>query len=171
MVRHYAFGAIPLDDDRAREYEALLADVKNEGFTGTVKLEVFEGRFCLNLTPDGNYELAPLNQPAMSCDRIGTPTETVSTTQQSVSFSNMIAVAGRDGQLRIETAFHGPMLPIVDYPTLDYAVTAGEWNAAAAYNQRVVLHLARGEFDARNGRVADYENRGELDRIVANLMR
>ena len=170
-IQHYPFGEIPLNDNRALEYEALLTDLKHEGFFGTVKLEIFEGRFCLNLTSDGSYELAPLDQPALACDRFGTPTETVSNTQQSLSFSNMMAVAGRSGQLRIEADFLGPTLPIVNYPALDYAVTAGEWNAAAAYNQRITLRLPQDELAARNSGIVDLSDRGTLNRMVAELAR
>jgi hypothetical protein len=83
----------------------------------------------------------------------------------------MVGVASRDGQLRIEAVFLGPALPIVDYPVLDYGITAGEWNAVAASNQRVALRLARGESDAGSSRTAEMTQRDDLDRTMAQLVR
>jgi CheY-like chemotaxis protein len=139
----YAFGEIPLGDDRALEYGSVLANLQEHGFEGSVHIDVHEGRFCLNYTSEGSFELAPSAQPAIACDRIGTASETVIGTQQTVMFSNMLAVADRDGRLHIEAEFHGPTVPIIDYPILDHNVTAGDWNAAAASNQRVTLGLVQ----------------------------
>ena len=47
----------------------------------------------------------------------------------------------RNPRLRVDTVSHGSKEPAVDYPSMDFALTAGAWNAVAAANQRVAFRL------------------------------
>lgn len=161
-VENFAFDSIPLDDDRALKYGSVLAELKNEGFSGSVIVEVHEGLFCLNYTSEGSFELAQSDQPAFFCDQIGTPADTVSYARQSALFSNMLADASRDGQFSIETVFHGATRPIVDYPILDYSVTAGDWNLVAAFNQRVSFRAVRADTGVRGSKFSNMDERSNL---------
>ncbi len=154
QTQHFAFDAIPLDDARAIEYGSLFAQLKTASFSGTIVIDVHEGRYCMRTTAEGKFELAPPNQLAVACDQIGTPTAMLAGTNQSVVFANMVAVATRDGQLSVETVSHADTSPIVEYPILDYSVTAGYWNSVAALNQRISLHAQEDDSDFRDGRTS-----------------
>ena len=84
-------------------------------------------------------------------------------TNQSVEFANMVAVATRDGQLSVETVSHADTLPIIEYPILDYSVTAGYWNSVAALNQRISLRAQEDDSDFRNGRTSPVDLQDNLD--------
>lgn len=145
LSTHYAWGTAPLDDARALELGALLDELKRAGFAGTVFVDVHAGRYCMNYSPAGDLELAPPEQPAATCEVIaesGVQAEGA-TAQQTNAFRSMVAAATADGQLRVEAVSHGSSRPLIDYPLLDYSVTAGDWNSVAASNQRVSLRLVQ----------------------------
>lgn len=167
----YPFEAVPLDDARAFEYGSLLAQLRDEGFSGSVVIDVHEGRYCMNYTAQGAFELAPPDQLAVACDQIGTSTATGYRAQQSDVFANMVAVATRDGQLTVETVSHGDSLPIIDYPVLDYSVTAGYWNSIAAFNQRISLRVQQKDSSHRSTRISRLEAHSNLAGQIAPFPR
>jgi CheY-like chemotaxis protein len=137
----YAYGAIPLDDALAREYALLFAELKGDGFSGTVTFDIYQGRHCMNYSADGSIELAPPNQPAPSCDYIGAPPPESNARLQSPMFANLVASATRDGRITVDTLLHGTTEPLIEYPSLDYTVTAADWNSIADVNQRVSMRV------------------------------
>lgn len=140
----YPYDASPLDDERAREFAPLFAELRSEGFTGIVTFDIHEGRYCMNYSADGSTVLAPPDQPAAACDYIGTQQSGAGAPPQSPMFANMVASAKRDGGMEIDTVPHGTDEPVMDYPQLDYYVTAGDWNAIADINHRISMRV-RGE--------------------------
>jgi CheY-like chemotaxis protein len=140
-TRTYGYGEVPLDDVSAREYALILAELKNEGFTGTVRFDVYAGRYCLNYAADGSIGLAPPDQSAASCDTFGSPGSRAGAALQSPMFASMVASATRDRQFRVDTVWHGSADPLIEYPTLDYSMTAADWNAIADTNQRISMHV------------------------------
>jgi CheY-like chemotaxis protein len=137
----YSFDTVPLDDIRALEFGSLFSELEQSGYSGTVVLSIHTGRYCMNYGVDGSVQLAPSYQPAATCEQIGMPTAISSGVQQSIGFANMVASATHSSQLRVETVSYGSAQPVIDYPFLDYSVTAGDWNAIAARNQRITLQL------------------------------
>ena len=140
----YAFGATPLDDERATALTALLAQLAEIEFTGTVTIDVHVGRFCMNYGSDGMFELAVPQQPAATCEQVGWPEpEAIALGQrQSLAFANTVASAtAANPDLRVESVSHGSAVPAVEYPLVGYELTAGAWNAVAATNHRVEVHL------------------------------
>lgn len=150
----YAYGAVPLDDRRAREYALLFARLKSDGFRGTVTFEIHQGRHCVSYADDGSVRLAPPDQPAVSCAHIGTPNSGGAAPLQSSIFNDLVASANRDGQIRVETVRMGSAEPIIDYPALDYSVTAADWNSIADINQRVLVRVSGDRADALREAVA-----------------
>jgi hypothetical protein len=142
LTQHYSHDAAPLDDERARGYAPLMAELAHEGFAGTVTLEIHEGRYCVNYAADGSSQLAPPDQPAATCDYIGPLQSGAGLALQSPMFADMIAAATRDGRFDVDTVVHGAAAPIIDYPGLDYSVTAGYWNSIADVNQRISMRIA-----------------------------
>ena len=140
----YAFGEVPFNDDRAYLFTALFDELERVDFSGTVVIDVHGGRFCMNYGLDGSLQLAPPDQPAATCEQVGWPElEAVAMgKQQSLVFANTVATASaRNSHLRVDMISHGTSEPRVEYPPPGYEVTAGEWNALAANNQRVGVRL------------------------------
>jgi hypothetical protein len=140
----YGFGSVPLDDARATVFTALFDQLARLGFAGTVRIEVHAGRFCMNYGQNGALELAPPSQPAATCEQVGwSENEAVSLGKsQSLAFANAIAsAAARYPGLKIESASRGSAEPVVDYPASSADLTAGNWNAVAAANQRVAVRI------------------------------
>lgn len=140
----YAFGAIPLDDERATMLAALTEQLDRLGFEGRVALETHVGRFCMNVGSDGLLELAAPEQPAATCSQIGWPESEAVTLgdRQSLAFANAVASAmARNPGIAVETYSRGSEDPDVDYPATSYELTAGVWNAVAAANHRVNVRI------------------------------
>jgi CheY-like chemotaxis protein len=140
---HYAFLEVPLDDLRADQLSRLVDYLKNAEFTGTVTIEVHAGAFCMRLTSDGRWNLAPDDSLASNCDQIGWPQAEAAalSRRQSLSFANVLATASTDGDILIQTVPVGSVDPVISYPPQSDFVTAGEWNQIAAQNQRVAVRL------------------------------
>jgi len=140
----YDFGTVPLDDARATVFAGLFDQLARLGFAGTVAIDVYAGRFCMNYGQNGGLELAPANQLAVMCDQIGwSEDQAVSAGRsQSLAFANTVAsAAARYPHLKIESASRGSAEPTVAYPASSADLTAGVWNAVAAANQRVVVAI------------------------------
>jgi CheY-like chemotaxis protein len=153
FTQYYPYDAAALDDDRARELAPIFAELRSEGVAGTVVLDIHEGRFCINYSSDGSAQLAPPDQLATACDYIGTLTSSTARSQ-SPMFASMMASMTRDGQLQVETVWHGTAEPVIDYPVLDQSVTAGFWNSIAEINHRISIRLGGEDPIAAGERVA-----------------
>jgi hypothetical protein len=87
-------------------------------------------------------ERAPPNQPAASCERIGSPDDEAVSVGKRQAFANAVATAAaRYPLLKIERAWRGSAEPAVDYPASSSDFTARTWNAIAAANQRVAVKI------------------------------
>jgi hypothetical protein len=141
--RQFAFGEVPLDDERAYALTMLLEHLERIGFAGTVAVDVHVGRFCMNYGVAGDLVLAQPDQPIATCDQIGWPeAESIALGElRSSAFANAVGTASARGGLRVETISHGSQEPLVEYPPAGYTATAGAWNVIAAANQRVELRI------------------------------
>jgi CheY-like chemotaxis protein len=148
----YAFGAVPLDDERATVLASLAEQLDRIGFEGRIAFEAHVGRFCMNIGSDGMLELAPPDQPATTCSQIGWPeSDAVALgARQTLAFANAVATAmARNPQIAVETFSRGSEDPEVDYPAAGYELTAGVWNAVAAANHRVDVRIIPRQGNAR----------------------
>jgi hypothetical protein len=140
----YAFGSVPLDDERAAMLTSLTEQLEQLNFAGTVAIDVHVGRFCMNYRAEGTLELAPPDQPAASCEQVGWPeNEAVALgRRQSIGFANALASAAvRNPSVRVDTVSRGSSQPAESYPAVNYELTAGAWNTVAAANHRVDVRL------------------------------
>jgi hypothetical protein len=106
-----------------------------------VKITSLSGLFCLSGNTTDGFTPAGANLLASKCDLVGNPFEESLSGQQrqSLAFANLIAgVRQRTGgaiTVAIENA--GSARPTMPYPARVESLTAGEWNRAAAANNRV----------------------------------
>ena len=135
------YGEIPFDRGRLDVLRDLLAKLEATGFHGVVKITSLSGLFCLNGNATDGFSLAPAALPAAKCEMVGNPFEESLSGQQrqSLAFANLIAgVRQRTGgaiTVAIENA--GSSRPSTPYPARVESLTVGDWNRAAAANNRV----------------------------------
>jgi CheY-like chemotaxis protein len=135
------YGEIPFDRGRLDVLRDLLTKLEAQGFHGVVKITSMSGQFCLSGNSADGYAPAGASLLASKCDVVGNPFEESLSGQQrqSLAFANLIAgVRQRTGgtiTVAIENA--GSTRPSMPYPARAESLTAGEWNRAAAANNRV----------------------------------
>jgi CheY-like chemotaxis protein len=135
------YGEIPFDRSRLDVLRDLLAKLEAQGFRGVVKITSLTGLFCLSGNATDGFAPASAGLPANKCDLLGNPFEESLSGQQreSLAFANLVAGVRQHTSGAITVAFEnsGPSRPSVPYPPRSEALTAGEWNRAAAANNRV----------------------------------
>ena len=135
------YGEIPFDRGRLEVLRELLAKLEAQGFHGVVKITSLSGLFCLSGNTADGFTPAGANLLASKCDVIGNPFEESLSGQQrqSLAFANLIAgVRQRTaGAITVAIENAGSARPTMPYPARVESLTAGEWNRAAAANNRV----------------------------------
>lgn len=139
------YGEVPFDRGRLEALRDTVSKLEAQGFHGVVKLTSMAGVFCLagNVT-DGYMPAAPALF-ANKCDVLGNPFEESLSSQQrqSLAFANLVSsIRQRTGgaiTVLIENA--ASPRPAVAYPTRSDMLTAGDWNKAAAANNRVEMQV------------------------------
>jgi hypothetical protein len=140
-VESVPYGEIPLAGQRLEKFRNLAERLRSSGFKGKLRVDSYAGDFCLAGTSADGFTLPQDDLPARRCDLVGNPFEdTLNPAQrQSVDFANYVATLRRSAgsSLQVELNFAGRSKPVVPYPTMSDRVTAGDWNRAAARNNRV----------------------------------
>ena len=135
------YGEIPFDRGRLDVLRDLLTKLETQGFHGVVKITSLAGLFCLTGNATDGFTPAGASLPASKCDVVGNPFEESLSGQQrqSLAFANLIAgVRQRTaGAITVAIENAGSGRPISPYPARVDSLTAGEWNRAAALNNRV----------------------------------
>ena len=135
------YGEIPFDRSRLEVLREFLTKLASQGFHGVVKVTSASGLFCLTGNPSDGFAPAAAAVPVAKCDLIGNPYEESLTGQQrqSLAFANLLGgVRQRSGgTISVVIEDVGTSRPASPYPPRTEALTAGEWNRAAASNNRV----------------------------------
>jgi CheY-like chemotaxis protein len=135
------YGEIPFDRSRLEVLREFLTKLQSQGFHGVVKITSASGLFCLTGNPTDGFAPATAVLSVGKCDLIGNPYEESLTQQQrqSLAFANLLAgVRQRSGgTISVVLENVGSSRPASPYPSRTEALTAGEWNRAAASNNRV----------------------------------
>jgi hypothetical protein len=143
------FGELPLSGSRIESLRAVLTRLQNQRFRGVVEIRSFFGRYCLAGNASDGYSLAPDDTPVSRCDLLGNPRDEGpdGAARESVEFANFLGSvresARDDFEVRVTSG--DPAAVALLYPSPGERTTAGEWNRAAAANNRieVVLHPGR----------------------------
>jgi CheY-like chemotaxis protein len=138
------YGELALAGARVDRIRSVLGLLVQSGFHGVVDVQAMPGRFCLAGNPSDGYSLAAESAALGACELIGNPAEESlgATQRESLPFANMVAefrTAHADAiDLRLMTGSADQVVrPYPDAGNSGRMVTAGEWNAAAAANNRV----------------------------------
>jgi hypothetical protein len=135
------YGEIPFDRSRLEVLREFLTKLQSQGFHGVVRITSASGLFCLTGNPTDGFAPATAVLSVGKCDLIGNPYEESLTQQQrqSLAFANLLAgVRQRSGgTISVVLENVGSSRPASPYPSRTEALTAGEWNRAAASNNRV----------------------------------
>lgn len=141
----YPWGQAPLSDALTAQLEQLTARLQSIGFSGTLLIETHVGDYCVAADSSGNAILPMATAPITECAQIGQSAAAAeqSGQEQSVAFANLVETIGQrtDGSISIALSTLGNTDPAVTYPPLSESLTAGEWNAQARKNNRVVISL------------------------------
>lgn len=148
MTEHtmdYPWNAIALDGDRTRTVAELLAKLAASGFRGKLALYTHAGEFCLTGDAENGFRLAPDDTTLDRCSAIMNPVQPTDlpSTHQSLAFANLVASspALQDGSIELEIHSLPRSEPLTPYPPREASTLAGDWNRAAAANNRVLLRL------------------------------
>jgi CheY-like chemotaxis protein len=140
-VEPVPYGEIPFDRGRLDVLREFLAKLEVQGFRGVVKITSLAGLFCLSGNATDGFAPAAATILASKCDVVGNPFEEALSGQQrqSLAFANLIAgVRQRTaGAITVAIENAGNVRPTMPYPPRSELLTAGEWNRAAAANNRV----------------------------------
>jgi CheY-like chemotaxis protein len=141
MIELVPFGEQPLALGRVDKVQAQLELLLAQNFHGRVQIESFSGRYCLSGTGDASV-LADPALPQAKCDSIGQPASQAGLSRESVSFANMLSSmkSRARGRISFSVETGSPVELAVNYPPPSDKLTAGEWNQAAAKNNRVEMH-------------------------------
>jgi hypothetical protein len=135
------YGEIPFDRSRLEVLRDLLVKLEAQGFRGVVTVTSLTGLFCLSGNAADGFAPANAALPAGKCDLVGNPFDESLTGQQreSLAFANLIAGVRQrtSGSITVALENAGSSRPGIPYPPRSEALTAGEWNRAAAANNRV----------------------------------
>jgi hypothetical protein len=135
------YGEMPFDHSRLDVLRELLSKLEAQSFRGVVKITSFAGLFCLVGNAIDGFAPAGAAVLVSKCDLIGNPFEESLSGQQrqSLAFANLVAGVRQRTSGAITVAFDdaGSTRAAAPYPPRNEALTAGEWNRAAAANNRV----------------------------------
>jgi CheY-like chemotaxis protein len=135
------YGEIAFDRSRLDVLRDLLMKLETQGFHGVVKITSSAGLFCLSGNATDGYVTAAPTLPINKCDMIGNPLDEALSGQQrqSLAFANLVVgVRQRTaGAITVALESTGTTHASTPYPTRTESLTAGEWNRAAAANNRV----------------------------------
>jgi hypothetical protein len=135
------YGEIAFDRSRLDVLRDLLLKLETQNFHGVVKITSSAGLFCLSGNATDGYQPAPPTLPISRCDLVGNPLDEALSGQQrqSLAFANLVAgVRQRTaGAITVALESTGTTHPSTPYPARTDGLTAGDWNKAAAANNRV----------------------------------
>ncbi|MEX2148737.1 MAG: response regulator [Steroidobacteraceae bacterium] len=143
-VHAIPFGEQPLAPARLEVVRTLVAQLERAAISGTVRVEIFGGSFCLASADEQGYELAPPATLASQCEQVGNPYDDsqAGAARQPLAFVNLAASVRKrtNGAIALELVPGARERVAVSYPSIDQA-TAGQWNAAAQSNNRIEISV------------------------------
>jgi CheY-like chemotaxis protein len=145
LVIPVPYGSDALGGARLDTLRQMLDRLTKQGVGGVVDIKTFPGRFCLMGNPTDGYSVAPDETLASKCDLMGNPSDdALSPAQRTpIAFANLAGSVrnASHGNLEVQVASGDPAVTAAPYPQASSELTAGEWNRAAAANNRIEIRL------------------------------
>ena len=145
LVLTVPYGADALGGTRLDVIRQLLDRVTRQGTGGVVDIKSYPGRFCLMGNPTDGYSVAPDEAPATKCDLVGNPSDdALSPAQRTpLAFANLVGSVRNTshGNIDVQVTNGDAAATAMPYPQASAELTAGEWNRAAAANNRIEIRL------------------------------
>ena len=142
-VESVPFGELPLAGERIASLRSLFDKLAATGFRGVVEIRSYPGRFCMQ-ADGGATRLPPADVAYAKCTSVGNPVDYADMhSLQSPEFATMLAQqAGRGrGTLDVHLLVGAADEVVAAYPAVSAPLTAGEWNRAAAVNNRIEVRM------------------------------
>jgi CheY-like chemotaxis protein len=143
LISVVPFGDSPFSGARIDAVQGLLSRLVASNYRGSVEIRSYPGRFCLQGSGD-TVSLPPAELSYSKCDQLGNPVDNMGVAgRESVAFANMLsALRSRSrGALAIELTAGSADEVTTPYPPVTAFLTTGEWNRAAAANNRVEVRV------------------------------
>ena len=114
-------------------------------YSGVVEVRTFPGRFCLVGNTSEGYSVAPEELAFSRCNAVSNPHEDGldPAQRESLGYANLVGEfrSATQGALDIRLTSGDAASTVAGYPQVSSTLTAGEWNRAAAANNRVEIRL------------------------------
>ena len=145
LVLTVPYGADALGGSRLEVVRQLLERLTRQGTGGVVDIKTYPGRFCLMGNATDGYSVAPEETAASKCDLVGNPSDdALSPAQRTpLAFANLVGSVrnATHGNIDVQVANGDAAATAMPYPQASAELTAGEWNRAAAANNRIEIRL------------------------------
>jgi CheY-like chemotaxis protein len=145
IVLPVPYGAEPLAGTRLELIRQQLYRLARQKVTGVADIKTFAGRFCLVGNAPEGYSPAPDEMSFARCDLVGNPSEDALTISQRIplALANLIGEvrSSTHGALQVQVSAGDPANVLAAYPQATPELLAGEWNRAAASNNRIEIRL------------------------------
>jgi hypothetical protein len=145
LVATVPYGEDALVGSRLELLRQLLTRLTARNASGVVEVRTYPGRFCLVGNATEGYSVAPDELAFSRCNLVGNPHEDAlePSQRESLGYANLVG----DVRNRTKGALDVRLIPgdvattAMAYPLISSTLTAGEWNRAAAANNRVEIRL------------------------------
>jgi hypothetical protein len=145
VVASVPYGENALTGPRIELLRQVFTRLAARNYTGIVEVRTFPGRFCLVGNANEGFSVAPDELAFSRCNSVGNPHEDAldPSQRESLSYANLVGEfrSSTQGALDIRLTPGDSASVTVAYPQVSGALTAGEWNRAAAANNRVEIRL------------------------------
>jgi CheY-like chemotaxis protein len=145
VITPVPYGEVALGGPRVEWMRQTFARLAARDYAGVVEVRTFPGRFCLVGNASEGYSLAPDEMAFSRCNVVSNPHDEAMDPAQreSLAFANLVGEFrnATHGALDIRLTPGDASSVAVPYPQVGGALTAGEWNRAAAANNRVEIRL------------------------------
>jgi CheY-like chemotaxis protein len=139
------YGDDALSGPRLEMLRQLLTRLAARDVQGTVEVRTFPGRYCLVGNATEGFSVAPDDLPFSRCGSVGNPHEDAAQSgpRESLGFANLAndIRASTHGALSVVLNSGDAAGTAVAYPAVTGGLTAGEWNRAAAANNRIEVRV------------------------------
>jgi CheY-like chemotaxis protein len=144
IIQQVPYGAEPFSGSRLDSMRQLFDRLATQGFQGSVDIRTYGGRFCLVGNASDGYSLAPEDLLYSRCDVVSGARDeaTAGGVRIPVALADLVGSlrASTHDQVRVQIAA-GEGSSAGAYPAATDTLTAGEWNRAAAANNRIEIRL------------------------------